>query len=171
MGMWLETYFYSSHERHNSSLDSRPLRMSGVPALFIPGNAGSHKQSRSSASIALRMQQAEFAGKKHFDFFTVNLNEVSFYVDLRTLSLPPPQKLSRGKAYVLRWSLQSLLALSPSWLQTIFFLLTCSVLDQKIIVKAYWVNAPRVLQGERCLSQQYLFADSSSFTYYCSYAP
>ena len=68
--------FQSSRERHDSSL-TRPLRMSGVPALFIPGNAGSHKQGRSSASIALRMQQAEFTTKKHFDFFTVNLNEVN----------------------------------------------------------------------------------------------
>ena len=75
------SFFFSpcrSYERNDPNLDSRPLRVSGVPALFIPGNAGSHKQSRSSASIALRMHQAEFAAKKHFDFFTVNLNEVGF---------------------------------------------------------------------------------------------
>lgn len=63
-------------------MDSLPLKVGGVPALFIPGNAGSYKQSRSSASIAMRMHQAEFTSKQNFDFFTVNLNEVS--VQLRS---------------------------------------------------------------------------------------
>ena len=30
--------------REQPHLDSMPLRLSGLPALFIPGNAGSHKQ-------------------------------------------------------------------------------------------------------------------------------
>jgi len=47
----------------------------GIPVLFIPGNAGSHRQVRSSASIALKMSPAEFPKLNHFDFFTVNLNE------------------------------------------------------------------------------------------------
>ena len=75
-----------SYDLHDATLDSRPLRLSGVPALFIPGNAGSHKQSRSSASIALRMHQAEFSSKKHFDFFTVNLDEVSLCLFHLTLT-------------------------------------------------------------------------------------
>ncbi len=36
--------------------------------------------ARSSASIALRMHSAEFSGAKHFDFFTVKLNEASLCV-------------------------------------------------------------------------------------------
>ena len=33
------------------TLDWAPLRLSGVPALFIPGNAGSHKQGGCAANI------------------------------------------------------------------------------------------------------------------------
>lgn len=54
-----------------------PLPLRGIPALFVPGNAGSYKQARSAASIALRMHASDFAEKRHFDFFTVNFNEVS----------------------------------------------------------------------------------------------
>ena len=71
----------------------RALVLTGIPALFIPGNAGSFRQcraaaivavlcvntcppGRSTASIALEMHPAEFSHLKHFDFFTVNLNEV-----------------------------------------------------------------------------------------------
>lgn len=53
-----------------------PLPLTGLPALFLPGNAGSYKQARSSASIALRMHASEFSDKKWFDFFAVNFNEV-----------------------------------------------------------------------------------------------
>ena len=56
--------------------ESAPLpTLSGVPVLFLPGNAGSHKQARSSASIALRMHGSEFPHKKRFNFFTVNFDE------------------------------------------------------------------------------------------------
>ena len=45
---------------------------SGIPVLFIPGNAGSHKQVRSLGSVALRKTEGmEF----HFNFFTVDFKE------------------------------------------------------------------------------------------------
>lgn len=49
---------------------------SGIPVLFIPGNAGSFKQVRSLASVALRMSMDEdFKGDFHFDYFAVDFQE------------------------------------------------------------------------------------------------
>ncbi|KAL1608484.1 GPI inositol deacylase [Paraconiothyrium brasiliense] len=57
-------------------------RVKGVPVLFIPGNAGSHKQVRSYASEAayhyhnsVRHNTASSAGKGPLDFFAVDFNE------------------------------------------------------------------------------------------------
>ncbi len=49
-------------------------RVSGIPVLFIPGNAGSHKQVRSLASVALRKAQDEEM-RFHYDYFTVDFEE------------------------------------------------------------------------------------------------
>ncbi|KAF9929779.1 GPI inositol deacylase [Linnemannia zychae] len=59
------------------------IRPSGVPALFIPGNAGSAKQVRSMAKEAskyyyktlLGEHGGHHPGSKPIDFFTVDLNE------------------------------------------------------------------------------------------------
>ncbi|KAG0266184.1 GPI inositol deacylase, partial [Linnemannia exigua] len=59
------------------------IRPTGVPALFIPGNAGSAKQVRSMAKEAAkyyyqtlpREQGGRPAGSKPIDFFTLDLNE------------------------------------------------------------------------------------------------
>ena len=67
-----------SHFFRKTSRDSLSLPLHGIPALFLPGNAGSHKQARSSASIALRMHLSDFKTRKHFDFFTIDFNEASF---------------------------------------------------------------------------------------------
>lgn len=68
---------YSLHYYYESQrpLGALTLPLQGVPALFLPGNAGSHKQARSSASIALRMHSSDFPRKRHFDFFTISFNE------------------------------------------------------------------------------------------------
>ncbi|XP_060063451.1 GPI inositol-deacylase-like [Ylistrum balloti] len=50
------------------------MNLQGVPVLFIPGNAGSHKQARSLASVALRRVE-EKKPNFHFNYFTVDLNE------------------------------------------------------------------------------------------------
>lgn len=50
----------------------RRLNMHGIPVLFIHGNAGSYKQVRSLASVALR--KAENMAF-HFNYFSVDLNE------------------------------------------------------------------------------------------------
>ncbi|KAJ4354110.1 GPI inositol deacylase [Didymosphaeria variabile] len=57
-------------------------RVKGVPVLFIPGNAGSHKQVRSYASEAayhyhnsIRHNTASSVGKGPLDFFAVDFNE------------------------------------------------------------------------------------------------
>ena len=51
------------------------LKFSGIPVLFIPGNAGSVKQVRSLASVALRKSIEEFKYKVHFDYFSVDFDE------------------------------------------------------------------------------------------------
>ena len=52
--------------------DLRRLPPSGIPVLFIPGNAGSHKQVRSLGSVALRKTEGmDF----HFNFFAVDFME------------------------------------------------------------------------------------------------
>ncbi|KAM4024322.1 GPI inositol-deacylase isoform 2-T2 [Anomaloglossus baeobatrachus] len=54
--------------------ENRNLSLTGIPVLFLPGNAGSYKQVRSLGSIALR--KAESIGYKyHFDVFSINFNE------------------------------------------------------------------------------------------------
>ena len=52
----------------------RAGKMSGAPVLFIAGNAGSHKQVRSLASVALR-KAGEDHKKTHFDFYSVDFSE------------------------------------------------------------------------------------------------
>lgn len=51
---------------------SKSLRLSGIPVLFIPGNAGSHKQVRSLASVSLRKAVGL---KHHFNYFSVDFDE------------------------------------------------------------------------------------------------
>ena len=52
----------------------RAGKVSGIPVLFIAGNAGSHKQVRSLASVALR-KAGDDHNKNHFDFFSVDFSE------------------------------------------------------------------------------------------------
>ncbi|KAL6261826.1 hypothetical protein P5V15_006911 [Pogonomyrmex californicus] len=54
----------------------RRMHFSGIPVLFIPGNAGSHEQVRSIASISLRKSRKT---SFHFDFYCV-LMEQTMYV-------------------------------------------------------------------------------------------
>ncbi|XP_013103722.2 GPI inositol-deacylase [Stomoxys calcitrans] len=50
------------------------LKLTGAPVIFIPGNAGSYKQVRSLASVALRKGMDNERGI-HLDYFTVNFEE------------------------------------------------------------------------------------------------
>lgn len=50
------------------------MMFSGAPVLFIPGNSGSYKQSRSLASVALR-KGIDNDWFHHLDYFAVDLNE------------------------------------------------------------------------------------------------
>ncbi|TKC51362.1 hypothetical protein EI555_000035, partial [Monodon monoceros] len=54
--------------------EHKVLPLTGIPVLFLPGNAGSYKQVRSIGSIALRKAE-DIDFKYHFDFFSVNFNE------------------------------------------------------------------------------------------------
>ncbi|XP_044287966.1 GPI inositol-deacylase isoform X2 [Varanus komodoensis] len=54
--------------------ENRNLILTGIPVLFLPGNAGSYKQVRSFGSIALRKAE-DIDYKYHFDVFSVNFNE------------------------------------------------------------------------------------------------
>ncbi|XP_066254191.1 GPI inositol-deacylase [Euwallacea similis] len=52
---------------------ARNMQFNGIPVVFLPGNAGSHHQVRSLASVALR--KALNSGTSfHFDYFTIDLN-------------------------------------------------------------------------------------------------
>ncbi|KRT81140.1 hydrolase, partial [Oryctes borbonicus] len=53
---------------------ARNMQFKGIPVLFIPGNAGSYKQVRSLASVALRKALNSRPGF-HFDYFTIDYNE------------------------------------------------------------------------------------------------
>ena len=44
----------------------------GQPIIFVPGNAGSHKQVRSLASVALLMSAKKAS---HLNYFTIDYNE------------------------------------------------------------------------------------------------
>lgn len=54
--------------------ETRNLKLSGAPVLFLPGNAGSYKQARSLGSVALRKAE-HMDGGLHFNVFTVDFNE------------------------------------------------------------------------------------------------
>lgn len=54
---------------------SRDLQLTGIPVLFIPGNAGSYKQVRSLASVALRKAENLRSSRVHFNYFTADLDE------------------------------------------------------------------------------------------------
>ncbi|XP_062536617.1 GPI inositol-deacylase isoform X2 [Armigeres subalbatus] len=64
-------YAYSEGQlAHNA----RNMMFRGAPVIFIPGNAGSYKQARSLASVALR-KGIDNGMRYHLDYFTVDLNE------------------------------------------------------------------------------------------------
>ncbi|XP_015119466.1 GPI inositol-deacylase [Diachasma alloeum] len=52
----------------------RKKQFTGIPVLFIPGNAGSHEQVRSLASVSLRLGLKQRTSY-HFDYFSVSLAE------------------------------------------------------------------------------------------------
>lgn len=54
--------------------ETRGLKLSGAPVLFLPGNAGSYKQARSLGSVALRKAEG-LEGDVHFNVFTIDFNE------------------------------------------------------------------------------------------------
>ncbi|NXY73514.1 PGAP1 deacylase, partial [Glareola pratincola] len=66
-----ELYLYGEG---NYAEENKNLFLTGIPVIFLPGNAGSYKQVRSLGSIALRKaEDVDF--KYHFNFFSVNFNE------------------------------------------------------------------------------------------------
>ncbi|XP_008210404.2 GPI inositol-deacylase [Nasonia vitripennis] len=52
----------------------RRMHFTGIPVLFIPGNAGSHEQVRSLASISLR-KSLKSRTPFHFDYFTISFGK------------------------------------------------------------------------------------------------
>ncbi|NXI70264.1 PGAP1 deacylase, partial [Anseranas semipalmata] len=66
-----ELYLYGEG---NYAEENKNLILTGIPVLFLPGNAGSYKQVRSLGSIALRKAE-DLDFKYHFNFFSVNFNE------------------------------------------------------------------------------------------------
>ncbi|XP_048449116.1 GPI inositol-deacylase-like, partial [Rhincodon typus] len=56
------------------SAEAHNLKATGIPVLFLPGNAGSYRQVRSLGSVALRKAE-NIHNKFHFDFFSIDFNE------------------------------------------------------------------------------------------------
>nr|XP_016937172.1 GPI inositol-deacylase [Drosophila suzukii] len=65
-------YYY--YEGVRQPLDPLKRRMTGAPVIFVPGNAGSYKQVRSLASVALRKAMSDDAGI-HLDYYTIDYDE------------------------------------------------------------------------------------------------
>ncbi|XP_059822916.1 GPI inositol-deacylase isoform X2 [Hypanus sabinus] len=62
------------YEERDSAEARNGLKPSGIPVLFLPGNAGSYKQVRSLGSVALRKAE-DIHNKFHFDFYSIDFNE------------------------------------------------------------------------------------------------
>lgn len=60
---------------------ARNMQFNGAPVIYVPGNAGSYKQARSFASVALR-KGLEENWQKHLDYFTGNQNSRKFLIFL-----------------------------------------------------------------------------------------
>lgn len=63
------------------------MQFNGAPVIYVPGNAGSYKQARSLASVALR-KGLEENWQKHLDYFTGNFKSYQkspFYSELNNL--------------------------------------------------------------------------------------
>ncbi|RXN29249.1 GPI inositol-deacylase-like isoform X2 [Labeo rohita] len=54
--------------------ETRGLKLTGAPVLFLPGNAGSYKQARSLGSVALRKAE-NLERRIHMNVFTIDFNE------------------------------------------------------------------------------------------------
>ncbi|CAL8140371.1 unnamed protein product [Orchesella dallaii] len=67
-------YAYAEGEEALKEMSSETHRFTGIPILYIPGNAGSHQQVRSLASVSL-WKYLDGNTPFHFDYFTVSLNE------------------------------------------------------------------------------------------------
>ncbi|XP_030377970.1 GPI inositol-deacylase [Scaptodrosophila lebanonensis] len=65
-------YYY--YEGVRKPLDPLKMRMTGAPVIFVPGNAGSYKQVRSLASVALRKALHSDSGI-HLDYYTIDYDE------------------------------------------------------------------------------------------------
>ncbi|KAI8994516.1 PGAP1-like protein-domain-containing protein [Pilobolus umbonatus] len=81
-------------------------KLSGIPALFIPGQSGSHKQIRSLAAETAKYYQKHSTGQHTgIDFFTVDLNEELSALNGQTL---------RDQAYYMNDAIKDILSLYSS---------------------------------------------------------
>lgn len=75
-----------------------PVRPSGVPVLFVPGNAGSYRQIRSISATCLELN--EQYGSADIDFFALDFNEAYSALHGRTL-LDQAEYLNDAIGYIL----------------------------------------------------------------------
>ncbi|XP_032879615.1 GPI inositol-deacylase isoform X1 [Amblyraja radiata] len=68
------SYGLYRYKEKNSAETRKELKATGIPVLFLPGNAGSYKQVRSLGSVALRKAE-NIHNKFHFDFYSIDFNE------------------------------------------------------------------------------------------------
>ncbi|RLV85094.1 GPI inositol-deacylase [Meyerozyma sp. JA9] len=74
--------------------------LDGIPALFIPGNAGSYRQVRSIAAETSNLYFDENVGVKNYDFFSAEFNEDFSAFHGRTL-LDQAEFLNEAIKYIL----------------------------------------------------------------------
>nr|XP_022917205.1 GPI inositol-deacylase [Onthophagus taurus] len=70
---YFKKYSLYAYSEGRLTQKSRNMQFDGIPVLFIPGNAGSYKQVRSLASVALR-KSINSRTTFHFDYFTIDTN-------------------------------------------------------------------------------------------------
>ncbi|XP_078260266.1 GPI inositol-deacylase isoform X2 [Rhinoraja longicauda] len=68
------SYGLYRYKERDSAETRNGLKATGIPVLFLPGNAGSYKQVRSLGSVALRKAE-NIQYKFHFDFYSIDFNE------------------------------------------------------------------------------------------------
>ncbi|SMR62901.1 unnamed protein product [Zymoseptoria tritici ST99CH_3D1] len=98
---------YSLYLYREGGIDE-DTKVKGIPALFIPGNAGSYKQIRPIAAEAANYFHEELrsdaaavdGGKRPLDFFTVDFNEELIAFHGQTL-LDQAEYLNEAVAYIL----------------------------------------------------------------------
>lgn len=93
-------YLYREQGKDPLPADNAAEFLDGIPALFIPGNAGSYRQVRSIAAETSNLYFDDNVGAKNYDFFSAEFNEDFSAFHGRTL-LDQAEFLNEAIKYIL----------------------------------------------------------------------